>query len=221
MLKVGKALNPHDTVVLGDLVDCSTVSSYTRSPLDPSQLETEIASANRGLDQLDDLSGNKHFIAGNHEQRLDDYLCRKAPELFSMMKIEKLLKLQSRGWSYTPYRSFMKIGKMHFTHDTGNAGAQAHVKALASFEGSVAIGHTHRLAIHYAGSAKGKSHVGAMLGWLGDVSKITYTHKIQALRDWQLGFGVGYLEAATGNVHLQTIPIVEYKCCVNGKLYRA
>jgi hypothetical protein len=220
MVKVGRALQPHEVVVLGDLVDCSTVSSYQRSPLDVSQLEVEIAAANGGLNQLDTLTGSKHFLAGNHEQRLDDYLCRKAPELFSMMKIEKLLRLEQRGWSYTPYRSFMKIGKLHFTHDTGNAGAQAHVKALASFEGSVAIGHTHRLAIHYAGSAKGSSHVGGMFGWLGDITKITYAHKIQAMRDWQTGFGVGFMEP-NGNVHLQAIPIVEGKCVVNGKLYRA
>jgi hypothetical protein len=219
MLKVGRALRPAHVVCLGDLVNCDTVSSYARHPLGVSQMEDEFDSANKALDQLDQLTGKKYLAAGNHEQRVDDYLCKRAPELYSLIKVERLLRLRERGWSYTPYRSFLKLGKLHICHDTGNAGAQAHLKAMASFEGSVAIGHTHRLAVGYSGSAKGASHVGAMLGWLGDVSQISYAHRIQAMRDWQLGFGVAYLERATGHVHIQPVPLVGYRCVVGGKLF--
>jgi hypothetical protein len=58
-----------------------------------------------------------------------------------------------------------------------------------------------------------------MFGWLGDVSKITYAHRIQAMRDWMLGFGIAYLEPRTGYVHMQPVAIVGYRCVVGGKLF--
>jgi hypothetical protein len=141
-----------------------------------------------------------------------------APAVFSMLKIEKLLRLKERGWHYTPYQRALKIGKLHVTHDEGNAGAQAHERARATFEGNVVIGHTHRMGYSTRGNAKGTAHVGAMFGWLGDLSQIDYMHRVRA-QQWQLGFGVGYL-LNSGAVHLQPVPIIEGACVVGGKLIR-
>lgn len=169
------------------------------------------------------MGAEKHdFVEGNHEYRLPRYLQEKAPELADLdeLTIPNLLQLDGGGWNYVPYREFHKVGKLHVTHETGKAGATAHVSAMNDFQDNVVIGHTHRMGVSYAGNAKGHPHVGAMFGWLGDKSKVDYMHKIKANRDWMLGFGVGYLEP-NGIIHLQAVPIINYKVVVEGKLVTA
>ncbi len=221
MLKAARYFRPDRIVVLGDFADMYCVSAHDRSPNRRHNLEYEVADTNKGLDDLDALGARKkYFVAGNHEDRLERYLMTKAPELFNMVTIPDLLRLKKRGWHYTPYKQSLQIGHMNFTHDVGNAGPYAHIKAQAVFEGNVVIGHTHRAATVYAGNAKGESHVGASFGWLGDVDDVDYMHRVQAMRNWQLGFGVGYLEAS-GVMHLQTCPIIGRSVVVAGKLITA
>lgn len=45
-------------------------------------------------------------------------------------------------------------------------------------------------------------------------------YKVKANRDWALGFGMGYLRE-NGFVYLQPVPIVEYSCVVEGRLFTA
>ena len=207
-------------VDLGDAADCYTVSSHSKDPARSNKLKDEVEGVNSFLDKLDSTGAKaKYFIKGNHEDRLERYIAEKAPELFGLVGCEELFRLKQRGWSVTQYKDSMKLGKLHLTHDCGNAGGQAHSKALDTFQDNVVIGHTHRMAISYVGNAKGKTHVGAMFGWLGDVKYIDYMHKVSALRAWQLGFGVGYMEVTTGVVHLQAVPIVDYKLVLEGQLY--
>lgn len=218
VLKVGKALKPKHLIVLGDFGDFYAVSAHDKNPERAQNLSYEVEEINKALDKLDSLgASNKQFIEGNHENRLERYLQTEAPELFDMVKVDKLFALKERGWKYTPYKSHSKIGKLYLTHDTGKAGATAHTAALNDFQDNVVIGHTHRLAYTVTGNAKGIPHVAAMFGWLGDANQADYMHRIKAMRDWALGFGYGYLEPATGNVYLVPVPIVNYGCVVNGK----
>lgn len=221
LLKASKFLQPHFIVVLGDFVDCYTISAHSKDPRRTLRLPAEIAAARKGLQQLAATAprARKLFIAGNHEQRLERYLCDRAPELFGLVSIEQLLDLAAMGWEFTPYKDYAKVGRLYVTHDIGNAGAQAHLKTQAAFEANTVIGHTHRIGYAVVGSARGQAHVGAMFGWLGDVKKADYMHKVKAQRDWAHGFGVGYLEPG-GNVHLQPVPIVKGRCVIEGKLLR-
>jgi UDP-2,3-diacylglucosamine pyrophosphatase LpxH len=221
LLKAGKRIKPDFIVVLGDLIDCYSVSSHLRDPSRRLTLEDEIESANEALDQLDDLGAKtRHYAAGNHEFRLDRYLMSNAPEVVGLgvARIDKLLRLKERGWGYTPYGRSYRVGKLNITHDVnGQAGAMAHSKAQAAFGGNVVIGHTHRMAVSYSGNLRSETHVGAMLGWLGDANATDYNHIAQSKRDWTLGFGVGVMEP-NGNVHLQAIPIVAGRACVFGEI---
>ncbi len=158
-------------------------------------------------------------VTGNCD-RLERYLMDKAPELFDVVKIPELFKLQERGWLYVPYKQSIKIAKVNFTHDTGKAGANAHVDALNDFQDNAVIGHTHRLAYAIKGNAKGEAHVGAMFGWLGDEKKADYMHRVKANRDWAKGFGIGYIDPKTQCTYLTPVPIVKYTCVVEGVLYR-
>lgn len=91
---------------------------------------------------------------------------------------------------------------------------------IRTTEGSVELtGNTHRLGYAVEGNARGKPHVGAMFGWLGDINQVDYMHNIRARRDWAHGFGVAYVEKS-GLVHLTPIPIVEGTVVLEGKLIR-
>lgn len=220
-LKVGQAFKPDMLVVIGDIADFYSVSAHSKDPRRKRDLEWEVGEVNKALDQLDALGAEeKRFIAGNHEDRLRRYLQDRAPELFGTVSIPTLFQLRERGWDYVAYRSYTRIGKLHLTHDVGNAGRYATYKALDTFQHSNVTGHTHRLCYVVEGNAVGEHKVAAQFGWLGDVDQIDYMHRVKSEKDWALGFGTGHLDLASGIVYLTPVPIVRYTCCVNGKVYR-
>lgn len=219
MMKAARILKPKWVVVLGDFGDFYAVSSFTKDPSRATQLDVEVLACNEYLDEVDALGcREKHFIAGNHEDRLERYLKAKAPELFETVKVERLFKLKERRWTYTPYREDLKLGAVYFTHDTGSTtGRLAAYKALDTYQHSIITGHTHRLVQVVEGNATGTQIVSAQFGWLGDIKQIDYMHKIKARKDWALGFGVGY-RRSNGFIYFAPVPLVEYSCVVEGRL---
>lgn len=221
MMSVAKDIKPEHVVILGDFADFFGVSSHSKNPNRALKLKEEVDYTVERLEEVKALGAkNNVFIAGNHEDRLQRYLQDKAPELFNFISLPKILQLDRLGFKYIPYKQHYTLGKMNFTHDTGTAGRYAHYKALDAFQHNVVIGHTHRLGYAVEGSATGERHCGVSMGWLGDVTEVDYMHRVKATRDWALGFGVGQLDPKTGNVYLSPIPIVNYSCSVNGKLYK-
>lgn len=220
VLRVARQVRFDHVYILGDFCDMLEVSFHEKSPGNRPGFAAEIASCNELLDRIDALRiKRRHFIAGNHEFRLDRYMANRAPELAGLPghSVPELLRLKERGWRYTPYRQHTKLGKLYLTHEEGNAGPLAALKARDTFQGNVVIGHCHSMMVAYQGNARGDSHVGASFGWLGDVSRIDYMHRVKANR-WQTGFGVACIEPS-GNVHLQAVPIINGRCCVFGKVY--
>jgi hypothetical protein len=159
-----------------------------------------------------------YFIGGNHEDRWPRYLAKHASQAnLPDTSIDALLELKKYNVKYTPYKQTLKLGKLHLTHDTGRAGKHAVAQALDDYQANIVIGHIHRMGVVYGGDVRGNTHVGASFGWLGDVDQIDYMHLAKARKDWQLGFGIGYMET-NGTVHLQGVPIVDYRCVLEGKL---
>ena len=104
------------------------------------------------------------------------------------------------------------------THDVGEAGFYAVKRARDAAEGNIVIGHVHAMGIHYSGSARGVSRVGAAFGWLGHVDTAgDYIHAVKKARAWTHGFGIGHMQS-NGTVHLQAVPIIDGVCVVNGEL---
>ena len=218
--KVLRRFKPSVIVSMGDFVDFFSVSSFSKDPLRAFKLDSEIDAANKVLDQIDrSLPKRRIYLAGNHEDRLRRYLQDKAPELFPFVDVQKLLRLEERGWEYVPYKASTKLGRVNLAHDVGSSTRYSVYRTLDTFQASVVTGHTHRLAYAVEGDARGNSHVGAQFGWLGDVRKVDYMHTVQARRNWALGFGYGYLRPDTGYVYLVPAPIVNYSVVVEGKLY--
>lgn len=220
VLKVGRWLRPKHLWLLGDFCDFYAVSAHSKDPRRKRNLEDELVDVHAGLDALDALGAtHKIYLAGNHEDRLRRYLQDKAPELFGVVEIPQLLGLPKRHWTYVPYKDYHKVGKVHLAHDVGQAGRYATYKALDAFQHTILTGHSHRLSYLVEGNCVGEHKLSASFGWLGDVGKVDYMHKAGVLKNWALGFGVGWLDTVTGYAYLTPVPIVKYTCCVNGKLF--
>ncbi len=218
MLRAAAVFKPDIVVVEGDFGDFYSVSAHDKNPTRTNDLEYEVGMLREARAELDKLGARrKIFIEGNHEFRLARYLASNAPALYKMMNVADLFQLKENGWEYVPYKASIKLGKLNLTHDTGTAGQNAHRQSMNAFQGSVVIGHTHRMEFSVTGNADGPPQVGAMFGWLGSFDDIDYMHSIAAKRAWVHGFGIGFMEPS-GVVHLQPVPIVNGKCCINGVL---
>lgn len=222
MLDVARDLRPDTIIHIGDLIDCMAVSFHSKDPARALGLKEEIDVACELRQQLDDLGAKrKVFCLGNHEFRLERYLKDKAPELFGMLDIAKLLRLEENGWEVIPYRHHERVGKVAATHEAGFSGRYAAFRTLELYQSSVITGHTHRLQYVVEGDAEGQPRLSAAFGWLGDVEHVEYAHQAKAKKDWSLGFGVGHTDTQTGHTWFVPVPILDGRCVVSGKLYKA
>ncbi len=211
---------PDTVVLLGDWLDCESLSSHAPTKPGRSDFQAEVDYAKHRLDELDSIPGvnKKVYIMGNHEWRLERYLAERAPALFQSVSLPTLLDLHGRGWVSSAYHETYKLGKLNVTHDTGSAGLNAHRSAATDHMGSTVIGHTHRMAYEVRGKLSGAPYVAAMFGWLGDPKKVDYLHQAKAAH-WTHGFGLGYVQS-NGVVHIVPVPIINGECVVEGRLIR-
>lgn len=204
-----RVVQPTDVVIIGDGIDCYSISQFVKSPERRASLKWEVEETNREFDRLQRAARNSavHYLGGNHEYRFDRYIETNAPELWGMIHIHELLRIRDRGWNWTPYKKHINIGKIAYTHEIGRCGKNAIAQSLADFGHSIIIGHTHRLGALYGGTVRGERHVAMSVGWLGDFSKVDYKHEALAHREWQHGFGhVKYLRNGVGFVN--PVPII-------------
>jgi hypothetical protein len=222
VLDVARDLHPTHLILLGDAADFYSVSAHSKSPARAQRMAWELDEVNALLDRLDATGAcDRVYHGGNHEDRLDRYIRDRAPDLDGVVDgVPGLLRLRQRGWTYVPYKRDHSLGKLHTTHDVGQCGRYSVYRCLDTYQHTVASGHAHRMAYVVEGNATAEVKLSAQFGWLGDVEAIDYMHRVKALKDWALGFGVGYLHPETGRVYLQPVPIVGYTCVVNGKLYQ-
>lgn len=221
MLTVARDFQPEHLFIIGDFLDFYAVSDHSKDPSRALKLDAEIMAGEAALDQLDALGPVcKTYVAGNHEDRLERYLRNKAPELFHLVSVPDLLHLKKRGWDYVPYKQAIEFGKLHLTHDVGASGRYAVYKSLDMFQHSNITGHTHRLSYIVEGNATGKEFkLSAQFGWLGDSKAVDYMHRAKVNKDWALGFGIAYLQPSSGYVYATPVPLVNYSCVVEGRLY--
>ena len=216
VMKVARAFAWDTCLSLGDFHDFYAVSFHPKNPNREHLLERELRQARPLVHDLNTTPfAHRIMVKGNHEHRLDRYLMDKAPQLYNLVRDQDLLGFCEGNWRIVEYREDITIGRLYATHDVGSAGALA---VFNAYQDNVVTGHDHQMCYLVRGNAKGVAHVSATFGCLGDVAKVDYMHKIKARRNWALGFGVGYLRA-NGFIYLQPVPIVEYSCVVEGRLF--
>lgn len=218
ILKVASVLRPHNAVIIGDFADCYSVSFHPKTPGRRASFEDEVLAVNRELDRLDDICLQRVvYCEGNHEFRLQRYLAGVAPSLYGLMTVPDLFRIEQRGWEWVPYRKWIKIGKIAYSHEVGESGKYSAARTLDAFGNNIVFGHSHRGGVAYGGTVDGDKHVALNVGWGGDADAVDYMHSAKT-RDWQHGFG--WVEQdASGSGWCSFIPIINGKCVVRGQVF--
>ena len=101
VFKFGKWYKPHHIFLNGDVVDNNAVSRYVKPP-GSAELGDDLAATRKFLQKLRRTfkDAEIHYISGNHEKRLDDYLLRQAPEIYGYISLPELLELDSLDIEY-------------------------------------------------------------------------------------------------------------------------
>ncbi len=197
-------LKPDWVIMNGDIVDCYTISEFSRDPLTTTSLAQEIREAGELMARFRDIP-QKLWIGGNHEDRLRRFIWNKAPQLAEVEGLDfpGLFKLADHGFSWIEYGGHTMVGKLLVTHgdlvrrDSG-ATARAHFQ---KFGKSVMIGHTHRLGTYY------KTQLGTPRSAFENGCLCSLTPEYANNVDWQQGFSVVHWCEETGYFHVQQMPI--------------
>jgi UDP-2,3-diacylglucosamine pyrophosphatase LpxH len=220
-----KMIADFEIYILGDYADFYSVSSHMKDPRVLTMLQDEIADVLAGLDELDYLFpfAKKVYIEGNHEYRLERYLCDKAPALFGITSTYHLLRFEVRpNWQFVKYSPNQQIevggSKLKARHEPLSSSAKATAsKALCS----LVYGHIHRIEESHIVGLDGSNHVCFSVGWLGDKRKDEIFGFVKGHHQWQLGFGIVFIDPQTKYFYHQTAHILDnYSCLVGGKIYR-
>jgi hypothetical protein len=225
MCEVAASLNPDEIVILGDYADFYAVSSHQKDPRLQAMLNDEVEDVRIGLAELKGAFAKSKlvYLLGNHEFRLERYLTDKAPALFGMTSVELLLGLDD-SWRVVPYgpNQSYKVLNSYLTarHEPLASSAKATAsKALCN----LVYGHIHRIEESHIVGLDGTNHVCFSVGWLGDKRKDQVFSYVKNHHQWQLGFGVVYVDEKTKLFYHNKIHIIEHgkqlSCVVNGKRY--
>lgn len=227
VLKVLSDVQPDEIVFLGDYADFYCVSSHQKDPRILSHLISEVEDVNNGLDEIDRLfpRAKKVFLEGNHCYRLERYLVQNAPALLGVTEIKFLFKFNQRyNWhfyNYGPNQMYKVLNSYLFArHEPLSSSAKATAsKALCS----LVYGHIHRIEESHIVGLDGTNHVCFSVGWLGDIRNDLVFNYVKSHHQWQLGFGLVYVDTESRLFYHQKIPILnidgKVSCVVNGKLY--
>jgi predicted phosphodiesterase len=216
------AWKPDRVVILGDFADDACVSSHAKKPDRTRLLRDEIDANNVELDRVQ-AAGCEYvdFLSGNHCDRLARFIAEKAPELYGLISMAELLRINERGWRWHDYKRTIKIGKLWLTHDLGFAGKNAAWQNIAAAGHSIVTGHTHWATTVYQGHDDGTRHVSVTSGWLGDPEKAAdYRPLDRARREWQHGFTTAEIDR-DGVAWVNFRPIIDGRVVIDGRVIRA
>lgn len=212
-----KHAKPERVVIIGDFADCYAVSSFPKNPMRKQDLRYEIDLARKELHKLIRIADCEVvYCEGNHEFRMERYLCQRAPELYGLVSIKNLMLDGTRDVTWVPYRKHIKLGKVVYMHDCGHAGVYAGRHTLAAVGHNVVFGHTHRGGIVTDGTHDGDRHFSLNVGWAGNIKEADYMYQVK-MKDWIHGFGLVQSDNATGLVWPSFVPVMRGKAVVLGK----
>lgn len=183
---------------IGDLFNFDAVSRWNDGTPRESgaDLAKELKSGERMLGDIGAaFTGPKAYVMGNHDDRLANYLDKKAHGLVGVVEFEALTKVKQYGWEQMPqpYRITRDTVAVHGMFVRSRSGYTAHAH-LDRFDCNVIHGHTHRAGIVFR-TNNARTRWGMEVGHMMSEAKATYT----MVPDWQKGFGVLWLDS-TGTV---------------------
>lgn len=196
-------LKPDGLIVAGDFTDLFEVSSHNKRSvlaLSDKRIATTWKVGRELLEQYTTAAGKsckqRHFLRGNHEDRLDRWLQTGDNAVFEgddAVDLAKRLDLAGYGFTDHPDTgsgSTVQLGHLLVTH--GQWCTKNHAKKhLDEYQHSVMYGHTHRPQVHYAGGW-GTQRVAVGLGHMALPDSQAMSYK-KTPSDWVQGFALVYV----------------------------
>lgn len=162
---------------------------------------------------------DKHSSLGNHDIRIFKYLDKKAPDYVDAVTPNVLWGLDDLGitWRHYDLPPFERFAGIHVHHGATTTTTGLAVKNdIETYNISLVRGHDHRGGVVYKSyPMKGMSLAGMGTGHLCDPEGYGLKYTINPA--WEKGFGIAYV--VDGKAHLQFIPIRDYTCVVDGKVF--
>jgi hypothetical protein len=185
-------LKPDGIDILGDLLDCYTLSRFDKNPARKFSLQDEIELAKDFLGTVRCLAGRDcdiRYSEGNHEDRLRKIVWKRIPELADQVPdVAEQLDLKKLGISWHSTQNPYQIRGLWYCHGDllrMHAGMSARAKA-EQIHGAVMIGHTHRQGWSPK-STWGGDQDGYEAGYLADYRQLDY---VRSYPNWQRGWAV-------------------------------
>lgn len=212
---------PDTVIIMGDLVDFYSLSSFDKDPKRALQLQKELDQSVKVLKDIRNKAPKVdiHFIKGNHEQRLKKYLWSNSKELDGLkaLQLEKLLEFDKFNIKYHDNGRMRFKGLMLKHGDIVRKYAGYSAKAEFEKNGLSGVSvHTHRLSTY-----RQTNEAGDYI-WLegGCLCKLNAEYLNGATPNWQQGFAIGYFKKNSKRYLLETIPIIKGKAMYGGKEFK-
>lgn len=212
-------LRPTVIILNGDIVDEAPTGAYPKDPREVGTLADEFAETRAFLAAVRKIAPKAavHFTMGNHEDRLERYLTRQAPELASLGQLSlcALLDLDKHSVRFVNTGDCVTFGPFEISHGevvrkgSGNS-IRGHMQKRG---GSMLMGHIHRLGVIMQTDRFG-THYGVENGCLCGLEPSYIKHP-----DWQQGFT--QIDLANGVVSVRQHHIQNGRLLVDGQLYTA
>jgi predicted phosphodiesterase len=220
-------LRPHGLVLNGDIADLPEVSRHSAGSvamLEGKRISETFAATKKFVERVTAAAGErctkKHFIFGNHEDRLRRWLNSGDNAVFAGdegFDLRIRFGLAANGYIvHDDYpESHIRLGKLLVTHGKYEGKHCAH-KHLDEYQTSILVGHTHTVQI-YHGSTWDGQRVAVCQGMLGDTETEAFSYK-KPPRRWVTGFSVVHV-APDGRFWINLLNIFGGELHYGGKKY--
>jgi hypothetical protein len=166
---------------------------------------------------------DKHMHDGNHGwYRHVKWLDKNAPYTLTdeVYTADVLYEYSKSGFQWHNYedQAVHRYGDIYVHHgDSVSKHAGESVRNdVENWGVSLVRGHSHRMGVYNKTfDLTGETRRGYEIGHMCDVAQMKYDRT----RNWQAGFAYG-LVAATGEVFIDLVPIINYTCIIGTKVFR-
>jgi predicted phosphodiesterase len=227
LCKAIKKVKPQAYIDLGDVGEWSSVSAwkYKRKVAPPVEfiikdLKQDIKDVNEGMDIIDkalDSAGctERHFTEGNHDDWVNKFV-EKYPYL-QQYKLNKVLKLKERGYTYHPFGTHLKIGKLYFYHGHQYGGQYHTANHLRKLGCNIMYGHWHdlqQMSVTHMDGPKAAWSIGCLKNMEAEANEWLSNRKI----NWAHAFAIVDFYDKAGNFTVDVVQIIDGKCSIWGEL---
>ena len=150
-LYYGQDHKANGILINGDFLDCYAISSYDKNPMNRRFAE-ELKMGKEILEVIRGAFPTAHmmYVIGNHEERYEKYMFKKAPDLLGIDAFDmyQLLDAGHLGMDVVRDKSYIVAGKLTIMHGhevSGGSGGGSTAKALYNKTRTHALcGHHHQ-----------------------------------------------------------------------------